>query len=224
MIQNVSHELRTPLTLLKGYTELLETGALGPLTPEQEEALRIMHAQGDRLHFMVDRLLRLQSIQRSALQLTPLDVGAWLRAIVRSWEARAAAAGISLKLDLDPELPEIQADADFLEQVVVNLLDNAVKFSPHGGTITVNARHSAMNGRKAVMISVADEGIGIPKDKLSRLFDRFFQVESGLTRRFGGIGIGLALCKAIVEVHGGEIWAESPGPGQGSTFYVRLPA
>jgi signal transduction histidine kinase len=122
-------------------------------------------------------------------------------------------------------------DADLLEQVVVNLLDNAIKFSPGGGVVTVRAyattddRRPTMDGRPeaAVVIAVADQGIGIPPDKLEMVFERFYQVDASTTRRFGGMGIGLALCKAIVEAHGGRIWAESKGEGHGSTFCAALP-
>jgi PAS domain S-box-containing protein len=225
MIQNVSHELRTPLTLIMGHTELLSTGVIGPLTPQQEQSIRIMAAQGERLKFMVNRLITLQTINAQALQKTLLVIQPWLRLIVQPWQARAATEKIDFSPDFSPNLPTLVADSDLLAQVIVNLLDNAFKFSPDGGKITVRAVAEPEYGiaSPAVVISVSDEGIGIPPDKVERVFDRFFQVHSGSTRRFGGIGIGLALCRAIVEAHGGHIWAESEGDGRGSTIFVKLP-
>jgi len=128
--------------------------------------------------------------------------------------------GVEVRLDVAPDLPLLMADPDLLGQVVVNLLDNAIKFSPGGGMVTVRAWPEG----DEVIIAVSDQGIGIPPDKLAMVFERFYQVDGSMTRRFGGMGIGLALCKASVEAHGGRIWAESGGEGRGSTFYVALPA
>jgi PAS domain S-box-containing protein len=239
MIQNVSHELRTPLALIVGYIELLQTGALGSLTPEQERALAILDSQSNRLKFMVEQLLTLQAFRRDAVHKEQLDLGPWLTRLVHSWAVRAATAGVELRLELSPDLPLILADPTLLSHVINNLLDNAIKFSPGGGKVTVRA-HVAADGEpssadermgdsdarspSSVVISVADEGIGIPPDKLKQVFERFYQVDGSTTRRFRGMGIGLALCWEIVEAHDGRIWAESEGEGHGSTFYVMLPA
>ncbi len=224
MIQNVSHELRTPLGILYGYVEMLQDAGLGPLTAEQEQAVEIMHQQGDQLRFMVDRLLALQAFNANALQRIELDMGAWLPRILQPWEARAALRGVAggsqLRLEIPDSLPTVSADSHFLAQAIENLLGNAVKFSPRGGEVRVRAW--AEDGE--VIIAVSDAGIGIPPDKLQQIFERFYQVDGSTTRRFGGMGIGLALCRAIVEAHGGRIWAESNGDGRGSTFYVALPA
>ncbi len=219
MIQNVSHELRTPLTLIKGYVELLEGAALGPLTAEQEQALRVMHRGVNWLHFMVDRLLMMQTFKAYLLQRVELDLGPWLEQVVRPWVARAAQAKLQLRLEVASPLSPVIADPEFLRHVIENLLDNAVKFSLTGGVVRVRAW---VEGDE-VLITVSDQGIGIPPDKLEQVFERFYQVNGSSTRRFGGMGIGLALCKAIVEGHGGRIWAESEGEGRGSTFYVALP-
>lgn len=239
MIQNVSHELRTPLSLIMGYVELLQAETLGPLTPEQERAIAVLDTQSTRLKFMIERLLTLQAFRRDALRKEPFDLRQWLTRHVHSWAARAAAAGVELALDLPPDLPPIVADPTLLSHVINNLLDNAIKFSPNGGRVTVRARAnpdgkpsstygppktSYAQASPFIIISVTDEGIGIPPDKLNRVFERFYQVDRGLTRRFGGMGIGLALCQKIVEAHDGRIWAESEGEGRGSTFYVLLPA
>jgi signal transduction histidine kinase len=113
----------------------------------------------------------------------------------------------------------LPADPELLRQVIVNLLDNAVKFSPRGGTVRIRAR--AKDGQ--AILAVSDEGIGIAPGKLPRLFERFYQADGSATRHYGGMGIGLALCRAIVQAHGGRIWAESRGADQGSTFYIALP-
>jgi PAS domain S-box-containing protein len=219
MIANVSHELRTPLTLISGYVQLLESTALGPLTAEQERAVQVMHRQGERLAFMINRLLMLQSIGSDVLRRVKLDLGLWLQQTVQPWEVRVAGTGIQLRLEVSSPLPPLQADPNLLGHVIENLLDNAVKFSPNGGMVQVRAWVE----RDQVIIAVSDQGIGIPPDKVERIFERFYQVDKGLSRRFSGMGIGLALCKAIVTVHGGRIWAESEGEGRGSTFYVALP-
>ncbi len=225
MIQNVSHELRTPLSLIKGYVELLEAGALGALNEQQAEAVNVMRRQGERLHYMVNRLLTLQRLSFGRLdaeQLAkePVDVAEKLRNTVQAWRARAEAAGIRLHLDISSPLPLLTADPDLLDELLNNLLDNAIKFSPRGGEIHIRAW--AEDGE--ICIAVSDQGVGIPPDKLERIFDRFYQVEGGASRRFAGMGIGLALCRAVAEAHGGRIWAESRGQGKGSTFFVRLPA
>ena len=222
MIQNVSHELRTPLGIIYGYTEvLLETSDQGALTPEQARILRAMLQQGERLRFMVERILALQTFDAQQLQLQQIQLDRWLPEMVSRWEARASRTTRSapIRFEIECCVSPILADAGLLQQVMVNLLDNAQKFSPNGGTVRMGAR---AEGDYAVL-AVCDEGIGIPPEKLSHIFERFYQVDGSATRRYGGMGIGLALCRAIVEAHGGRIWAESQGEGRGSTFYVLLP-
>ncbi len=217
MLQNVSHELRTPLVMIYGFSEALEHGELGELTEGQQRVVQIMTRQGERLRFMVDRLITLQTFEAKSLQRARLDLSQWLPEVLQVWEVRAAQAGLSLQVQTPPTLT-VMADRNFLEHVVTNLLDNAIKFTPQGGR--VQARVQA-EGSEAV-IAVLDSGVGIPPDKLEQVFDRFYQVDSGGARRYGGMGIGLALCRAIVEAHGGRIWAESGEPGQGTTFFVAL--
>ena len=219
MIQNVSHELRTPLGVIYGYIEVLESDGLGSLTEEQQHAMQIMHRQGDRLRFMVDRLLALQTFDAAKLQRLDLDLGPWLRRCVQRWEGRAARASLKLQAEIPSTLPQLVADPIFLEQVMENLLDNAVKFGPRDGLIQVRA----WTERDEAIVAVSDNGIGIPPDRLEKIFEYFYQVDGSATRRFGGMGIGLSLCKLIVRAHGGRIWAESGGEGQGSTFYIALP-
>jgi signal transduction histidine kinase len=182
--------------------------------------VQTIHQQTGRLRFMVERLLLLQTFDAATLRRAPLDVGAWLQQVVPAWEVRMAQAGLHLELETAGDLPPLLADPDFLEQVLVNLLDNAVKFSPDGGVVRVRA----MADGERVVLAVSDQGIGMAPDTLARVFERFYQADGSRVRRFAGMGIGLALCTTIVEAHGGRMWAESAGLGQGSTFWVALPA
>jgi len=219
MIQNVSHELRTPLTLIAGYVDLMAEGALGPLTKEQAQILRVLQESVDRLTFMVDRLILMQTLEPAMMHKEPLAVEPWLRRAVARWQQRAAMADIRLTLEVEEGLPPILADSRLLGEVIDNLLDNAIKFSPEGGEVRICAWLEEDN----VVLATCDQGVGIPRHHLQRLFDRFYQVDAGTSRRFGGMGIGLALCREIVDLHGGRIWAESAGKGKGTTFYVTLP-
>ena len=218
MLQNVSHELRTPLAMLYGYSGALGRGDLGPLNEGQQRAAQVIERQGERLRFMVDRLILLQSFEAHSLQCIRLDLSGWLQQVVQIWEERAAQAGLAFWVETPPTLP-VLADPSFFEHVTDNLLDNAVKFTPKGGQVQARAW---AQGDEA-MIAISDTGVGIPPEKLQHVFERFYQVDGTSTRRFGGMGIGLALCRAIVEAHNGRIWAESAGADQGATFYVALP-
>jgi PAS domain S-box-containing protein len=219
MIQNVSHELRTPLNLIYGYVELMEDNGLGPLTVEQKRAIQIMHRQSERLRFMVERLLIMQAFSKERLDRVELDLSAWLPQMVQPWEVRANRASMHLRIQVPDSLPPVFADPDFVGQVIENLLDNALKFSLRDGEILVHA----WPGADDVTVAITDRGVGIPADKLDQIFERFYQVDGSATRQFGGMGIGLALCRTIVEAHGGKIWAESKGHGKGSSFCFTLP-
>lgn len=219
-VQNVSHELRTPLTILLGYIELLESGQIGALTAEQLEALHIMRQQSRRLVFMVNGLLMLQTFDSETLSVEPLDLSEWLPETIEAWRYLADDARVHLSLQLAGALPLVLGAASYLDLVIGNLIDNAVKFSPQGREIIVAAQ---MDGA-SVVVSVADQGVGLAQEQLDAIFERFYQVDGTSTRRFGGMGIGLALCQTIVAAHNGRIWAESAGPNQGSTVYFTLPA
>ena len=223
MIQNVSHELRTPLTIIQGYIELFANGVLGPLEPGQSQALQIMERQAGRLHFMVSRLLTLQTFEPGALHRRPVALGMWLERALVPWRTRGAAQHVEITLEVEKGLPVVHIDSNYLGQVIENLLDNAIKFSPNGGRVVVRAA-AADDARTMVVVSVCDQGIGLAADQLESIFQRFYQVDGSMTRPFGGLGIGLALCREIIEGHGGRMWAESPGPGCGSTLYFTLPA
>lgn len=221
LIQNVSHELRTPISLIYGYTSLMDDGDLGPLTAEQKRGLQIMLKQEEQLQFMVNRLIELRTLDIGRLSRQPVDVAEWLPLVVKPWSKRAelTAHRVSVEIDFPGPQLTVTADGAALKQVLDNLLDNAIKFSAPGTAIRITARIDD----NRLMIAVQDQGIGLLPGQLQQVFEQFYQVDGSTTRRFGGMGIGLALCHDIIEAHGGRIWAESPGEGQGSTFWCALP-
>lgn len=218
LVQNVSHELRTPLGLIKGYVELLAAGDLGELLESQRSALQIIRERTATLTRLIHNLTVLQSVPREALALAPVSVAEIVRDVLEEFERPAVEAGVMFETHLPAELPLTLGDRERLTLAFGHLVDNAVKFSPDGATVTLRV----WAGDGAVYVSVADEGIGIPPESLDRIFDRFYQVDGSARRRFGGMGIGLALVWEIVEAHEGTVVVESQ-VGKGSTFTVQLP-
>ncbi|HEY75705.1 MAG TPA: GAF domain-containing protein [Thermoflexia bacterium] len=218
IVQNVSHELRTPLAFIKGYVELMKSGELGPLTPEQERSLEVVARRTDHLTRLVNDFVTLQVVSWETLNLQLVDMGQLARTAVEDCRSTAGQKGIEVRGEIPSDLPPVLVDPDRIGQVLDNLLTNAIKFSPQGGTITVRVREM----EEWLRVEVSDTGIGIPADKLSRVFERFYQVDGTSRRRFGGVGLGLAIVKQIVEAHGGEVGVEST-VGKGSTFYFTLP-
>jgi signal transduction histidine kinase len=154
-----------------------------------------------------------------SLELGPLNLANLVDEAVDRWKPQMLRAGLEARLDVVPELPPVVGDRKRLAEALDNLLSNIVKFSPRGGqaTIRLRAQHELIHAE------ISDTGIGIPPDKLGKVFNRFYQVDGTSRRRFGGAGVGLALVQKIVEAHGGRVWAESPGLGQGSTVHLVLP-
>lgn len=219
MIQNVSHELRTPLTIILGYAELLSQG-VEEFSPEDiREMITAIVRNGHRLRFMIDRLILMRIISEGELHREPIRLHAWLREVVADWAQRAQEEDIHLAWEVADETLTVPADPRLLREVIDNLLDNAFKFSPDKGTVSLRAWREGDEAR----IAVQDEGIGIPPEKLEKVFERFYQVSQGLRRQYEGLGLGLALCKDIIDLHGGRIWAESEGEGKGATFHIALP-
>lgn len=216
-ISNVSHELRTPLAALKALTETLSEGALDD-PPAARRFLEQMDTEVDSLSLMVTELLELSRIEsgRVPLNLKPTHASKILTPAVERLRLQAERAGLDVLLDCPDDLPLVMADSQRLEQVVVNLLHNAIKFTPGGGRIDVSARGSL----NTVIFSVNDTGIGIAQDDLPRIFERFFKADRA--RSTGGTGLGLAISRHLVEAHGGNIWAESI-EGRGSTFSFSIP-
>lgn len=218
-VNAVSHELRTPLTAILGYVEFLEEQVGGPLTEAQIEYVREILRGVRRLERLVDDLLDFARIEAGtfSLNLAPTQLERHLSAIVSSFRPLALANGIQLTTAIPAHLPIAAVDAHRIEQVQSNLLHNALKFTPSGGTVSVRA--CAEDG--TIRVEVVDTGIGIAEEDLPKLFRRFSQLPSGGAK--GGTGLGLAISKAIVEAHGGRIGVEST-PGKGSTFWFTLPA
>jgi GAF domain-containing protein len=218
LVQNVSHELRTPLTFIKGYVELLLEEGMGPLNEGQRESLTIVADKTNALTRLVSDIIYLQQVEWESLRFSVQDMREMARLALQSCEVAAVTAGIFLRLQAAGELPPIPVDRDRINQVFDNLLGNAIKFSPRGGTITIEV----MDAGEMIQLGVLDTGVGIPPDKLDKVFDRFYQVDGSATRRFGGAGLGLAIARRIVEAHGGRIWVESE-VGRGSAFRFTLP-
>lgn len=220
MIQNISHELRTPLTFIIGYLGLTLDGSLGPLTSQQYDGLRLVSEKAHALTRMVDDIITLQTIRITSLQLELMDIADLARQAVDVVRPAAERAAIRIVTDLAGPV-YVNGEWARLAQVFDNLLGNAIKFSPDGGTITVGITQTP----DEVCVRVEDTGIGIPAGKLEKVFERFYQVDGTATRRFGGVGMGLPVCREIIAAHRGRIWAESPTSGEhGSTFYFTLPS
>ncbi len=213
----VSHELRTPLTAIRGSLEMLHDGDAGKLPAAAEKVVAIAARGGERLSRLVNDILDLERLESGAFAFVPTQHP------VSALVAEATQSLLPLAQDRDVEIVveaaegEAWCDADQVVQVLVNLLGNALKFSPCGTIVTVEARRH--DGE--VLVSVRDQGRGIPVSQLDAIFDRFHQVEGDDSRQKGGAGLGLTLCRRIVETHGGRIWVESPGAG--STFWFSLP-
>ncbi len=208
-VANVSHELRTPLTAIKGYAETLRDGGLRD-PQAAAEFVKVIHRHADRLRDLIEDLLDLASVEQgqARIDLAPVslrDVVAQAEAVARP---AAAGKGHTLVVDLPGDLPRVVADRDRLAQVLINLLDNAVKFTAEGGRIEVTARSSS----NRVVVSVRDNGIGIPPEDIGRIFERFYRVNRSRDRRDGGTGLGLAIAKHLTQAMGGAIEVEShPG-------------
>jgi signal transduction histidine kinase len=217
LIGDVTHELRTPLTSIKGYMEGLVDGVL-PSTPE---TFNQIHHEADRLSRLVDDLQELSRVEAKAysLDFRSVAVSNLVLNTIKRLSPQATAKHIRLRSDLPADLPTIQADEDRITQVLVNLVANAIQYTPEGGDVTISAaRHT-----DEIYISVKDTGIGIPPEYIANLFTRFYRVDKSRSRNTGGgSGIGLTIARHLVEAHGGRIWVESMGDGQGSTFSFSL--
>lgn len=218
-LSNVSHELKTPLVSIRGYSELMYDDKLGALTPTQRKSLEAIIRNTDRLTRLIESLLFLsvQQIGKPALEMKKQSVGDIITASMADMKIQAERKNITLAKELPAHL-EVMGDRDRLTEVFMNLLDNAIKFTHPGGRVTVKAWEED----NTVHVTVADTGIGIPENVVPYLFQRFYQVDASLTRRYGGTGLGLYISKSIVDAHGGGIWIESK-VGVGTTVHVRLP-
>jgi two-component system sensor histidine kinase BaeS len=217
LIGDVSHELRTPLTTIKGSMEGLLDGVLPP-TPETFENI---YREASRLQRLVADLQELSLAESGAvaLNLSPLQLLPLIETVSQRLQPQFLEKGVSLEFILPSSLPLVFADEDRISQVLINLLGNALQYTPEGGSVSLSTRQAGTE----LEISVTDSGIGIPPEHLPHLFTRFYRVDKSRSRAGGGSGIGLTIARHIIEAHRGRIWAESAGPGQGSTFTFALP-
>lgn len=230
LVANVAHELRTPLSSIKGYMEGLIDGVL----PAEPSTYQQVHREADRLQRLVSDLQELSRVEAGALQLDrqPLSMKELIDRVAARLRPQFEEKRIQLRIDLPDYLPPVLADDDRIYQVLLNLVGNALHYTPSGGVVTIAASQPDSpkllpDGDhvpvKQLVAHVCDTGIGIPAEHLPHLFTRFYRVDKSRSRVGGGSGIGLTIAKHLVEAHGGHIWAESRGPDQGSTFSFSLP-
>jgi two-component system phosphate regulon sensor histidine kinase PhoR len=218
-IANISHEFKTPLTAIQGFAETLLGGALED-DQNRRRFLEIIREHALRLGRLTDDLLKLAQIEAGQMQreTQPVTVAGIIGPCMEVARIRAEQKGLSLEAEYDSKLPVLFGDARSYQEILQNLLDNAIRYTSAGGQIRVKAVAEKSN----IVISVADTGIGIPKADQDRIFERFYRADAARSRESGGTGLGLSIVKHLVEAHGGRIRVESE-VGQGSTFYVHLP-
>jgi two-component system, OmpR family, phosphate regulon sensor histidine kinase PhoR len=219
-VANVSHELRTPLSILRGYIEtLLDDPHQSP--GELRRILEIMDRHSDRLNALVEDVLSLARLESPGMELhlAEIQLPEMLHAIMRDWEKRFAAKKLKSHLNFPANLPRLHADETRVQELIYNLLDNAVKYSKPGGTVFLSAEPAG----DAARISVRDQGIGISQDDLPRIFERFYRADKSRSSEQSGTGLGLSIVKHIAQLHGGSVEAESE-LGKGTTISVALPA
>lgn len=215
----ISHELRTPLCAAKEAVELLSEGIAGAVSAQQTPFLDVASRNIDRLGRIIDNVLDFGVLQRGQLAIVPeaLTLGPFLESFVAEQSPVAAKAGLRLEFREETGAPLVSADRARLRQVLLNLLDNAIRYTSEG-RITIELAAAQDDAR----ITVVDTGCGLSEDVLEEIFEPFFQVSVGTGRRVGGCGIGLALCRGLVELHGGKIWAQSQ-LGHGTSLHILLP-
>lgn len=224
-IANLTHEIRTPLSALYGYAETLEHGVEDRET--EKRFLGIIERQAKRLARLVDDLLSLSNLERglTPLKLEEIAARSILEDAAELMREQAERGGINLQIDSPGELPAIRADRDKMHQVLLNLIDNAIKYTPRGGRVTLQARlgsHQSASGGPTIEMIVADTGEGIPAPDIPRLTERFYRVDRARSRELGGTGLGLAIVKHIAQLHHGTLSIESK-VGEGTTVTVSLP-
>jgi signal transduction histidine kinase len=234
----ISHELRTPLTSVIGYSEMLLEGMAGELNDEQKTYIDTIREKGDSLLALIASLLDMSKIEAGALRLNISQVD--VRTVVEQARTTVVPQAQKKRLILESEIDEdarvFNADAEKLRQCLVNLMGNAVKFTPEEGTIMVRVQRLTKRGatpspearfgapdRGFVRIEVRDTGIGIPREKLEQVFASFYQVDNSITREYGGTGLGLAIVKRFVEAHGGRVSVDSE-TGLGTVFSLEIPS
>lgn len=238
-LATVSHELRTPLTSIIGYSDMLATGIAGELNEEQAEFVDTIRSKGDHLLSLISSLLDLGKLEQGNLrvQRETIDVRALIEEVAKTLAPQAAGRDVRLEVDVPDGVPAVSADSVRIRQVLFNLTENAVKFSPSGEAVTLAARVTEeepdddgdgmglvllASPRTVVEMSVSDRGPGIPEAERDKVFDAFYQVDGSSTREHGGTGLGLSIVKRLVEAHGGKVWVDGV-VGEGTTFRFTIP-
>ena len=219
-ISIVSHELKTPLTSINGFVRLLAAERVGPVTEKQRHYLDVVQKQTESLTMLIDDLLDLSRIEAGIIEVRhePLLLSEVIAGVVQQLDNLAQEKGISLRVEVPGDLPLVEGDNERLGQVFMNLIHNAIKFTPEGGEVRIKA----ISMGEDCLIKVTDNGIGISVQDLPRIFDKFYQVDSSSTRQQSGTGLGLSISKQLVTAHGGEMWVNS-AKGKGTTFSMTLP-
>ncbi|MCD4703493.1 MAG: C50 carotenoid epsilon cyclase, partial [Methanosarcinaceae archaeon] len=220
-LSNVSHELKTPLTLISGYTELLSEGTMGELNEGQIKVQEKVVRNAERLKRLVDSLLYLNNIQAGTVEYVfePLQIREIIDVILDDLKIMTDQKGIDLEMNVEEDLPMINGDKERIMDMITNIVDNATKFTPSGGKIFVRG----FTKDSDIYVVVKDTGIGIPKEMIDNLFQRFYQIDASRTRKYGGTGLGLYISRTIAEAHNGDIWATSEGTGKGTEMHIRIP-
>jgi PAS domain S-box-containing protein len=217
-----SHELRTPMAAVKGYIQMMLKGNLGTISNEQKKALDIIVRNTNRLERLIQDILDISRLESGTMKFITkkTDVIKMVNEVAETMQVSADLKGIKINAETGVDVPELIIDKDRITQVIVNLVNNALKFSPNDSKIDIKASKE----KEDVVFEVRDFGRGIPKEHHKKIFQSFYQVDSDADTKFGGAGLGLAICYGIVFAHGGRIWVESTGkPGEGSTFRFTLP-
>lgn len=215
-----SHELRTPMSAIKGYSQILLKQTLGQINDDQRQALDVVLRNTNRLDRLIQDILDVSRLESGTMKFVvdEIEIRGMLAEVVDTMQPFSGQKQIKINTEIESGIPELIADTERIKQVIINLIDNAVKFSPYGSHINIRVKKQ----HETVLFEIQDFGRGIPKDKQEKIFDLFYQVDTGADRKFGGAGLGLAISQGIVIASGGKIWVES-ADGTGSTFYFTLP-
>jgi signal transduction histidine kinase len=224
-LNSLSHELRTPLAPILGYAEILLSGGMGTLPASSIRGIQAIDQSGKRLLRMIESLLAFVRLDQGQVSLNreAVHLSSLFARLLEAFQGRAEEQKLSLAIEVAEDIPPVLADPQELMMALTHLVDNATKFTSAGGSVTLMAKVVAgEGGNPDVQVAVQDTGVGIPPDQQPRIFDRFYQADSSPTRQFGGVGIGLAVVKQIIEAHGSRVLVDSE-PGKGSTFAFTLP-
>ncbi len=217
-----SHELRAPMASIKGYIQMLLKQKLGEINKNQKSALEVVHRNANRLDNLIQDILDVSHLESGTMKFIQEDtvIGKMVEEVAETMQSSAAVKDIKLNTEIGRGIPDLFIDQARIEQVIINLTNNAIKFSPDKSVINLKAKKE----QDGVLFEVQDFGRGIPEDKQDKVFETFYQVDSGTDIKFGGAGLGLAISRGIIIAHGGKIWVESEGiSGKGSTFRFTLP-